>query len=140
MSIHYVISGIKCIFGLKYHVMIKQKLIKAREASHLSQAEMAGMLDMSQSQYSRRESGVIRISKKEWDKMARILNTELEDIYEPEDGVYVINYENASGEYAGSHNHFYHMPDHVLDTMKKYIDKLEKEIAHLEEELKRLKK
>jgi len=102
---------------------------------------MAGMLDMSQSQYSRRESGVIRISKKEWDKMDKILNTDLEDIYEPEDGVYIINYENATNsDYAGSHNHFCQLPDHVLDTMKKYIDKLEKEIAHLEEELKRLKK
>ena len=31
-----------------------------------------------------------KISKKEWDKMAKELNVSLEQIYEPEDGVYVL--------------------------------------------------
>jgi hypothetical protein len=49
------------------------------------------------------------------------------DIYDPEDGIYIINNENASGNYSGSQNHFHQIPDHVLETMRKYIEKLEVE-------------
>ncbi len=63
--------------------------------------------------------------------MANVLDTSLEEIYEPQDGVYVINKENANGEYSGSQNHFNNIPDYMLDTLKKYIQKLEEEIAML---------
>lgn len=66
---------------------------------------------------------------------AKLLHCTLEEIYEPEDGVYVINNENASGNYSGSHNHFGAKDDFVFETMKKYIQKLEEEIAVLKEQL-----
>lgn len=114
--------------------MIKQKLSEKRKSKGFSQEEMAEKLKMSQSQYSRRENGTVRMSKKEWDEMAKALNTDLEEIYEPHDGVYMINYENANGDYSGSHNHFHNIPDYVLESMQKYIEKLEEEIARLKKQ------
>lgn len=115
--------------------MIKQKLINKRVERNLSQEEFANLLGITQSQFSRRENGVTKISKKEWDKMAKILNTTLDDIYDPEDGIYIINNENASGNYSGSQNHFHQIPDHVLETMRKYIEKLELENQDLKNKI-----
>ncbi|OJH11665.1 hypothetical protein FPG87_09865 [Flavobacterium psychrophilum] len=118
--------------------MIKQKLINRRTERNLSQDEFADLLGITQSQYSRRENGVTKISKKEWDKMAKVLNTTLDDIYDPEDGIYIINNENASGNYSGSQNHFHQIPDHVLETMRKYIEKLEEDNLFQKKEISRL--
>ena len=115
--------------------MIKQKLISKRKEKGLSQEEMAFRLGIEQSQYCRRESGKTKISKKEWEAMAKVLDTSLEEIYEPQDDVYVINNENANEEYSGSQNHFNSIPDYMLDTLKKYIQKLEEEIAVLKERI-----
>jgi transcriptional regulator with XRE-family HTH domain len=109
--------------------MIKQRLTNKRVERNISQEKFADLLGISQSQYNRRENGVTKISKKEWDKMAKVLDTTLEEIYEPEDGVYIINNQNASGDYSGSHNHFGNNNEYVFETMKKYICKLEEEIT-----------
>ena len=114
--------------------MIKQKLKEAREKK-FTQEDFAYKLGMETSNYNRRENGVTKISKSEWDKMAKLLGVKLEEIYEPEDGVYIINNENASGNYSGSHNHFGINNDFVFETMKKYIIKLEEEIAQLKAQL-----
>lgn len=114
--------------------MIKQKLINRRNEKNITQEDMAFRLGMSQSQYSRREAGVTKISKKEWNKIAQVLETSLKEIYEPEDGVYIINKESESDN-SGSHNHFSRVPDYVLETMRKYIEKLEEENLKLRQEL-----
>lgn len=101
--------------------MIKQKLISKRKERGYSQEEMADKVRMSQSQYSRREKGAVRITKKEWDDMANALNADLEEIYEPHDGIYIINNENASGEYSGSQNHLHTIPGYILESMQKYM-------------------
>lgn len=115
--------------------MIKAKLKKIREQKY-TQEEFAHLLEMETSNYNRRENGVTKISKREWDKMAKLLDCKLDDIYEPEDGVYVINNENASGNYSGSHNVFNANDSFILETMKKYITKLEEEIQNLKSQLK----
>jgi transcriptional regulator with XRE-family HTH domain len=107
--------------------MIKQKLTNKRVEKNLSQEKIADLLGISQSQYNRRENGVTKISKKEWDKMAKVLDVTLDDIYEPEDGIYIINKESTSGDYLSSYNHF-GSNDDFFETMKKYIYKLEEEI------------
>jgi len=108
-------------FLFKTSEMIKQKLISKRKERGYSQEEMADKVRMSQSQYSRREKGAVRITKKEWDDMANALNADLEEIYEPHDGIYIINNENASGEYSGSQNHFHTIPGYILESMQKYM-------------------
>ena len=120
--------------------MIKQKLIDKRKERNITQEEFAFKLGLETSNYNRRENGITKISTKEWDKMAKVLETTLDAIYEPEDGVYIINNENANGTYSGSHNHFGNNNDFIFETMKKYILKLEEENATLKCELQLLSK
>ncbi len=102
--------------------MIKQKLINKRKECNFTQEEFAYQLGIETSNYSRRENGITKISKNEWDKMAKLLGTTLEEIYEPEDGVYVIKSDSAN---STTLNEF------AFQTMKKYIQKLEEEIELL---------
>lgn len=115
--------------------MLKQKLINKRKEQNLTQEEFAFLLGIETSNYNRRENGITKISKNEWNKMAKELKVPLEEIYEPEDGVYIINNENASGNYSGSHNVFNGQDEFIFETMKKYIEKLEEENLLLKEKL-----
>lgn len=102
--------------------MIKQKLINKRKERNFTQEEFAFKLGIETSNYNRRENGITKISKNEWDKMAKLLDTTLEEIYEPEDGVYIIKSEITN---PPTLNEF------AFETMKKYIQKLEEEIELL---------
>ena len=117
--------------------MIKAKLRKMREQK-FTQEEFAHLLEMETSNYNRRENGITKISKREWDKMAKILDCKLDEIYEPEDGVYIINGDHAQGNF-GNNGTFNGKDDFVFDTMKKYILKLEEENFQLKEEITQLK-
>ena len=118
--------------------MIKQKLIDVRKRNNLTQEEFAFKLGINPSNYNRRENGVTKISKKEWDKMAKVLNTTLDDIYDPEDGIYIINNENANNNF-GNHNIYNGFNEFAFETMKKYIEKLESENQLLNQEINLLK-
>lgn len=117
--------------------MIKQKLKTIRE-KRFTQEDFAYKIGMEPSNYNRRENGVTKISKAEWDKMAKALEVNLEEIYEPEDGVYVINGDYAHGNFGNNHT-FNNNSEFVFETMKKYIQSLEKVNAKLEKENKELK-
>lgn len=115
--------------------MIKQKLIIKRKERNLTQEELAFKLGLDTSNYNRRENGVTKISKKEWDKMAKVLEVKLEEIYEPEDGVYLINNEKPKETYSSIPNHNGNYNEFVLETLKKYIQKLEEENAMLKRQI-----
>ena len=117
--------------------MVKQKLKVERE-KQFTQEAFAFKLGIDASNYNRRENGHTKISKKDWDKMAKELNVKFEEIYEPEDGVYVINNENASGNF-GNHNIFNGFNEFAFETMKKYILMLEEKNLKLEQENQDLK-
>lgn len=53
--------------------MSKTKLIQARLSKGFSQEELADLIGMSQSNYSRRESGRTSITELEWKKIAKEL-------------------------------------------------------------------
>lgn len=118
--------------------MIKQRLIEERK-KRFTQEEFAFKLGMDTSNYNRRENGQTKISKKEWDKMAKELDVNFEEIYEPEDGVYIIQGDYAHGNF-GNGGTFNNFSDFALETMKKYIKKLEEENQRLNEELLTLRK
>lgn len=65
--------------------------------------------------------------------MAKVLDTTIDEIYEPEDGVYVINGDHAMANFSngGTFNNF---NEFALETMKKYIQKLEEENQLLKNE------
>ena len=66
--------------------MIKNKLIRARKEKKFSQQDVAEFLSISQTQYLRKEKGEIGITEQEWDKIAKLLNVEVEEIKEEENG------------------------------------------------------
>ena len=120
--------------------MIKTKLISARKKLY-TQEKMANLLHMSQSQYHRREKGDFKISDEEWERIAKVLDTTVEDIKEDDSLMHQVNnYDNNSGNYFGSNNYFYNIPDFVLDNQQDYINLLKERIQKLEEEVNLLKK
>lgn len=111
--------------------MEKTKLIETRKARGYSQSYMAERLFMDVSNYNRREKGQAKISTTEWEKLSQILETPVEDIFESEDSHIVIFRDNATGNNFQGTSNIYSVPEHLLETQRKYIQKLEEEITEL---------
>lgn len=107
--------------------MTKQKLILARLSKGFSQEELADLIGMSQSNYSRRENGRKKISEKEWIKIAKELGVEKESIYESDEETIVQNTDINMRQI--------NIPDFIIE----HIELLKKENKNLREKLKRLK-
>jgi len=114
--------------------MQKSKLIKARNRRGYSQEYMAGILNMDVSNYSRRESGQIKISAEQWQTLAQKLNVPLEDIYEADENLIFIFNDHSTGGNIVTH---YSLPQDIIDMYKKHIDTLEQEIYYLKELLQK---
>ena len=106
--------------------MEKIKLIEARKRKGFSQSQIAEKLHMDVSNYNRREKGNAKISYEEWEKIAQILETSVEDIYQPDEGYFIICKDQSVGI-----NNVYTVPEHLLETQRKYIEKLERELEEL---------
>lgn len=112
--------------------MRKEKLLRARLNKELSQEELADLIGMSQSNYSRLENGLKKISDTEWNKIAKELMVKKEEIYEED----IQNEENKNIKVNDSTNmHYFNMPDFVL----KHIELLETKNNDLQQEIKQLK-
>nr|WP_294926957.1 helix-turn-helix transcriptional regulator [uncultured Flavobacterium sp.] len=97
---------------------MKKKLIKKRLENGLSQEKLADLIGMTQSNYSRRENGLKKITDQEWLKIAKELGVKKEDIYQEDTLKLDINEINLQ-EYS--------IPDVVLH----YIESLKKENSAL---------
>jgi transcriptional regulator with XRE-family HTH domain len=62
--------------------MKKIKLIIMRKSKKITQLDMATYLKISQTQYYKRESGIVKISEQEWRKIAKLLEVSVDDIFE----------------------------------------------------------
>ncbi|WP_294964493.1 helix-turn-helix transcriptional regulator [uncultured Flavobacterium sp.] len=62
--------------------MIKLKLQIVRLQRQLSQKEIADLIGMTQSTYSRKEKGITNITMLEWIKIAKVLDVEKDEIYQ----------------------------------------------------------
>ena len=112
--------------------MEKEKLIRRRKESNISQVAIADKLCMDVSCYNRREKGQIRISMQEWNKLADILNVPVDEIYEPDDNQVFICKDNSMVQYTNQGtNNIFSVPEHLLEMQRKYIETLEKEIFEL---------
>lgn len=107
--------------------MSKTKLICTRLAKGISQEELADLIGMSQSNYSRRESGRKNISDMEWKRIAKELGVEVEEIHEPDVESIITN--NATNMYQ------FNIPDFILE----HMELLKKENKNLKEKLRNLK-
>ncbi|KFE97287.1 hypothetical protein IX38_20805 [Chryseobacterium luteum] len=111
----------------------KTKLQETRLKKGLSQEQIADMLGMTQSNYSRKESGSSKISKQEWEKLSKTLDVPVDEIFENEESHIFIFQDNSTGNYSGTNN-IHSIPKHIeqlLETQRKYIEKLEEEIKTL---------
>lgn len=102
--------------------MSKRKLILVRKKKGYTQQQVADFIATDVSNYSRKESGNVKIISDEWEKIARFLEVPVEEIYEPEP---------ISSKYLEK-----------LDDEKKlrfYISTLENENKQLREEIDILK-
>ena len=68
----------------------------------------------------------------EWEKLAIILDVPVEEIYEPEENQVFICKDNSTVHYLNQGtNNIYSVPEHLLETQRKYIEILENEILEL---------
>lgn len=108
--------------------MIQQKLINLRKKTGLTQEQMAKSIAMEQTTYSRKELGKSSITNDEWLRIAKALNTSVEDLKENnDDNLTDVNFLDAL--------HDVKIPRILLDTVLKYNAKLEEENKALKEEL-----
>ena len=63
--------------------MKNKKLLLARKARKITQADIAVYLKISQTQYQKREVGKIEISAYEWMEISKLLGVSAEEIFEP---------------------------------------------------------
>ncbi|MBB4808167.1 transcriptional regulator with XRE-family HTH domain [Chryseobacterium defluvii] len=126
--------------------MQKEKLRAIRKKKGYTQQQIADIIATDVSNYSRKESGDVKIIKDEWEKIANFLEVSVEDIYEDEDSKVVINNEyNTISENSGFYNLLYgnntnyNIPNSMIDNLQDYIKLLKEENNSLKEELKALK-
>ena len=114
--------------------MEKNRLISKRKDKGLSQTAVAEKLGMDVSNYNRREKGQAKISLKEWEKLAEILEEPIENIYESDETQVFICKDSSTVHYLNLNqgtNNIYSVPEYLLETQRKYIEKLENEIREL---------
>jgi transcriptional regulator with XRE-family HTH domain len=109
--------------------MVKTKLIQKRNEKRFTQNDLAEHLKISQTQYSRKEKGDVEFSDEEWEKMSKLLDTDIEDLKEVDKENSIHQYfENVTGNYVGSNNVYCSVPEFLLETQQEYIEILKKEI------------
>jgi transcriptional regulator with XRE-family HTH domain len=122
--------------------MLKEKLKQTRIDKKFSQQDMAKHLNISQPHYLRKEKGEIEIRDEEWERIAKLLDVEVEDIKET-DNEKSINqtFENVTditNSYIGSHNVYCNVPEYLLATQQEYINILKKENEYLKAKITQL--
>jgi len=112
--------------------MLKVKLRQARKDKHFSRQDMAKHLNITPPQYLRKENGEIEMGDEEWERMAKLLGVEVEDIKEAhKESSAFQNFENIAGSYVGSNNVYCNVPEYLLANQQEYINILKREIADL---------
>ncbi|MCW3162805.1 helix-turn-helix transcriptional regulator [Chryseobacterium oryctis] len=114
-------------------------MIKARKERKFSQQDIAEHLSISQTQYQRKEKGEIGISNSEWERIAKLLEVDVEEIRENSEATNVMNnFDDSSGN-IGNTNNYYNVPESLLENLQDYISMLKEENQRLKEEIKTLR-
>lgn len=121
--------------------MQKEKLRLIRKQKGYTQQQVADFIATDVSNYSRKESGDVRIVRDEWDKLARFLDVPIEDIYEEDEATLVVNNDHPvfNDQSAGAINNQYNnIPGAIIENLQGYIALLKEENERLKKELKGL--
>ncbi|MDR6516806.1 helix-turn-helix domain-containing protein [Chryseobacterium camelliae] len=124
--------------------MQKEKLRLLRKRKGYTQKDVADAIATDVSNYSRKESGDVRIIKDEWEKIAKFLNVSVDEIYEEDEPKVIVNNEhpvfNDNAVSTGVMTQFNSISTSVIQNLQEYIGLLKKEIDRLNEEVQELKK
>ncbi|HBV13926.1 helix-turn-helix domain-containing protein [Chryseobacterium carnipullorum] len=117
-----------------------EKLRTLRKQRGYTQEYMSNIIATDVSNYSRKESGDVRIFDDEWEKLAKALDVKVEDIKE-ERKAQIQNNENSTLNDNSSinYNQFCNVPNYLLENQQEYIILLKEQIEALKAENKRLK-
>lgn len=120
--------------------MQKEKLRLIRKKKGYTQQEIADIIATDVSNYSRKESGDVKVIRDEWEKIAKFLDVTMEEIYEDEEAKVVVNNDhpifndNSSG--GNINQQFNSIPGTIVQNLQDYISLLKEENERLKEELK----
>lgn len=122
-----------------------EKLKNLRKQRGYTQQQIADILATDVSNYSRKENGEVKIFDDEWEKLAKALDTSVEDIREERIANVVQNLtfndssSNTSNQ-SGNYNQYCSIPDYMLESQQEYIKLLKEQIEILKAENAKLKK
>lgn len=105
-------------------------LIKARKKAGYTQKQMAEMIGMEQTTYSKKERGLSPIRDIEWSRLAKILEVNIDEVRNGKD------LSNSIKKTTETSNHVV-IPLSAFEIIIKYNGKLEEENASLKELLKK---
>lgn len=123
--------------------MVKEKLIRKRNEKAFTQKDLAEYLNISQTQYSRKEKGEVEISDEEWERISKLLDTNVDDIKENDIKNTNNYFENTvtSSSFGNIGGTFYcNIPEFLLESQKEFIEMLKKEIQQKDAAIEALRK
>lgn len=116
-----------------------EKLRTLRKQKGITQQYLADIIATDVSNYSRKESGDVRIFDDEWEKLAKALSVNIEDIKEEREMGNTVNFNDSSTNSGPFLNNHYNIPDYILENQQEYITLLKQQIEELKKENKKLK-
>ncbi|MEY8759902.1 helix-turn-helix domain-containing protein [Chryseobacterium tongliaoense] len=119
-----------------------EKLRTVRKQRGYTQEYMSKILSTDVSNYSRKESGDVKIFDDEWEKLAAALDVPVEEIKEERATNVIQNLtfnDSSSNTQSGNYNQYYNVPNQVMDNLQDYIKILKEQVESLKQEVEKLK-
>ncbi|WP_223605696.1 helix-turn-helix domain-containing protein [Chryseobacterium sp. OSA05B] len=119
-----------------------EKLRNLRKQRGFTQEYMSNILATDVSNYSRKESGSVKIYDEEWEKLAKALDVKVDEIKEEKEASVVQNLtfnDSSSNTQSGNYNQYFNIPEYILENQQEYIKILKEQIDSLKQEVKTLK-
>ena len=117
----------------KEQMEVFEKVRFFREGKKMSQEVVSSVLDIEQSQYSRRESGQIPFSINELEKLSGLFDVEISEFFKEKTIIFTSN--NQSG---GSFGQYVSVPDRLIEQYEMRIKEKDELIKLLKEQIERL--
>lgn len=119
-----------------------EKLRNLRKQRGFTQEYMSNVLATDVSNYSRKESGSVKIYDDEWEKLAKALDVKVDEIKEEKEASVIQNLtfnDSSSNTQSGNYNQYFNIPEYILENQQEYIKILKEQIDSLKREVKTLR-
>jgi transcriptional regulator with XRE-family HTH domain len=130
-----MLSKHNMLYLTKSIMEIFEKVRFFREQKKLSQEFVSTILNIEQSQFSRRESGQIPFSINELDKLSELFDVEISEFFKEKTVIFTSN--NQQG---GSFGQYVSVPDRLIEQYEMRLKEKEEMIDMLKEQINQLKK